>query len=248
MLYTIKQITFLAILLSVSACSSQRAQETTPANEPAPPAAANAPAPSGNSGVKPLSASEVAQLQRAQELREEGLKFLYSKDPRVKNSKKAFDLLLESANLGDPLAMDSIGGFYAAGSAGTQRSCATAMQWFERSAAAGYGLAANNLAYLYVTCDDKKLRDPAKAETILKLMFSTNPSLLAVLDTFASLLAQQGNFKMASSAMETVIELQELIESNPERIDESKKALALFRKKKTLDASFDAKPELSDPN
>ena len=229
------------LLLVLSACASQDKKGYEPVYSQAPP-------PAQTTGVKPLSEDEVKQLQKAQELREEGLKLLYSKDPRVKNPKKAFELLLESANLGDPLAMDSVGGFYASGTAGAERSCAKAMQWFERSAASGYGLAANNLAYLYVTCDDKKLRDPNKAEMILKLMFTTNPSLLAVLDTYASLLAQQGNFKKAVSAMDTVIELQELIESNPERIDESKKALALYKKKKTLDSSFDAKPELNDPN
>lgn len=239
-----KKLLALALLnaLFLSACSSQTGKQ---GNEPV---YAQAPPPQQNENVKPLSPEDLKNLQRAQLLREEGLKMLYSKDPRVKNPKKAFEILLESANLGDPLAMDSVGGFYAAGTAGTEKSCAKAMQWFERSAASGYGLAANNLAYLYVTCDDKKLRDANKAEMILKLMFSSNPSLLAVLDTYASLLAQQGNYKKATSAMEVVIELQELIESNPERIDESRRALAAFKKKKTLDGSFDAKPELGDPN
>ena len=231
--------------LSLAACSSQQ-KAFEPVYQEPPPSAQQTEA-QGN-GTKPLTAEEVKQLQKAQGLREEGLKVLYSKDPRVKNPKKAYELLLEAANLGDPLAMDSVGGFHASGTAGAEKSCAKAMQWFERSAASGYGLAANNLAYLYVTCDDKKLRDAGKAEMILKLMFASNPSLLAVLDTYASMLAQQGNFKLASSAMEVVIELQELIESNPERIDESKKALALYKKKKTLDGSFDAKPEIADPN
>jgi hypothetical protein len=117
------------------------------------------------------------------------------------------------------------------------------MPWFERAAASGYGLAANNLAYLFVTCDDKTLRDPAKAETILRLMFANNPSMIAVLDTYAALRAEQGSFRDAARTMEVVISLQELIDSNPERIDESKQALALYRKHKKLKTGFGAKPE-----
>jgi len=231
-------IKFLSLIL-LTACAGQAKNETFSPAAPPPPLASE--------GAIALSPDQIEQLKKAQALREEGLKLLYSKDPRVKNPRKAYDILLESANLGDPLAMDSMGGFHAAGMNGVERSCAKAMSWFEKSAAAGYGLAANNLAYLYVTCEDKKLRDASKAEMILKLMFSSNPSLLAVLDTYAALHALQGNFKLATSSMETVIELQELIESNPERIDESKKALALYKKKRTLDASYDAKPEVSEP-
>ena len=163
----------------------------------------------------------------------------------MKNPKLAFEKLQDAANLGDPLAMDSLGGIYSSGLAGVQRSCEKAMEWFSRSAGSGYGLAANNLAYLYVTCDNKKLRDPSKAETILRLMFANNPSLIAVLDTYAAVLAEQGSFKEAANTMRVVIELQELIESNPERIDESKHALALYLKRRKLDAGFDPKPETS---
>jgi TPR repeat protein len=233
-----KKLIALFSFLALAACSSQEKKyEPVYSQAPAPPPP----------GAPTLSAEQIERLKKAQELREEGLKLLYSKDPRVKNPRKAYDVLLESAKMGDPLGMDSVGGFHASGMAGVKKDCAEAMSWFERSAAAGYGLAANNLAYLYVTCEDKKLRDAGKAEAIMKLMFASNPSLLAVLDTYAAMHALQGNFKLASSAMEVVIELQELIEGNPERIDESKKALALYRKKKTLDASYSAKPETNDP-
>jgi hypothetical protein len=43
--------------------------------------------------------------------------------------------------------------------------------------------------------------------------------------------------------MQVVIDLQEMIDANPERIDESKHALALYKKNKKLDVGFDAKPE-----
>jgi TPR repeat protein len=215
----------------------------TPVSSPSP----VAPAPADADPLHNLTPEQIAQIQQAQALREEGLRLLYAKDPRVKNPKKAFEKLLESAKLGDPLAMDSVGGLYSSGQAGAERSCKKAMEWFERSAASGYGLAANNLAYLYVTCEDKKLRDPEKAETILKLMFANNPSMIAVLDTYASLMAEQGTFTTAASVMQVVISLQELIESNPERIDESKKALALYKKHKKLASGFDAKPETDQP-
>lgn len=225
-------------LFLLTACSHGKNYQPVYSQAPAPAAEGD--------GVTAPTPAQLEQMKKAQELREEGLKMLYAKDPRVKNPRGAYDKLLESANLGDPLAMDSVGAFHSSGMAGIEKSCEKAMGWFEKSAAAGYGLAANNLAYLFVTCDNKKLRDANKAELILKMMFAGNPSLLAVLDTYAALLAEQKDYKHAASAMEVVIELQELIESNPERIDESKKALALYRKKKTLDASFDAKPEVSE--
>lgn len=225
--------------LAFTACSHAKPAPVAPLP------AATAPAPQGNDAVKPLTAEQIEQLQRAQALREEGLRLLYAKDPRVKSPKEAFAKLLDAANLGDPIAMDAVGGIYSSGIAGEKRSCAKAMEWFERSAASGYGLAANNLAYLFVTCDDKKLRDPEKAESILRLMFANNPSLIAVLDTYAALLAEQGSFKQAATTEQVVIDLQELIESNPERIDESRHALKLYQKKKKLQAGFDIKPETS---
>lgn len=236
-----RKILLLALTAAfLHACSHGKTYEPVYAQAPAP-------QPAGD-GVTAPTPAQLEQMKKAQDLREEGLKMLYSKDPRVKNPGAAYVKLLEAANMGDPLAMDSVGGFHASGMAGVEKSCEKAMSWFERSAAAGYGLAANNLAYLFVTCEDKKLRDAAKAELILKMMFSSNPSLLAVLDTYAALHALQKNHKIAAAAMEVVIELQELIESNPERIDESKKALAAYRKKQTLDSSFDAKPEIHQPH
>jgi TPR repeat protein len=234
---------FLLAALLATACAHK---PTAPApaapakiSPEATPGAAETPA----NGPQQLTPEQIALIQKAQALREDGLRLLYAKDPHVKDPKKAFAKLQEAANLGDPLAMDSLGGMYSSGLGGTERSCAKAMQWFERSAASGYGLAANNLAYLYVTCDDKKLRDSAKAETIMHLMFANNPSMIAVLDTYAALLAEQGSFKEAANAEQVVINLQELIESNPERIDESKHALALYKKRKKLESGFDAKPE-----
>jgi TPR repeat protein len=234
-----KALSSLALVsLALAACAHR------PATAPTAPAAPASSATPENPAA--LSPEQIEQLQKAQALREEGLRLLYAKDPRVKDPKKAFRLLLEAAHLGDPLAMDSVGGLYSSGAAGAERSCAKAMEWFQRAAASGYGLAANNLAYLYVTCDDKKRRDPDKAEAILRLMFANNPSMIAVLDTYAALLAEQGNFKQAEATMKVVIDLQELIESNPERIDESKHALALYHKHHKLDVGFDAKPETSE--
>jgi TPR repeat protein len=210
------------------------------------PAAAPPPA-SAAGNPRAISEQQLQQIQEGQALREEGLRLFYAKDPRVKNPAKAFEKLLAAAKLGDPVAMDSVGGIYSSGLAGAEKSCAKAMEWFERSAASGYSLAANNLAYLYVTCDEKKRRDAGKAEAILKLMLTSNPSMIAVLDTYGATLAEQGDFKQAANTMQVVISLQELIESNPERIDQSKQALELYKKKQKLPAGFDARPELDDP-
>jgi TPR repeat protein len=242
-----KNFLFLACALTLAACSHTAAYKSAPLPMQSSPSPVATPPNESADPLKNLTPEQVEQIQRAQALREEGLRLLYAKDPRVKNPALAFQKLLEAAKLGDPLAMDSVGGLYSSGQAGLVRSCAKAMEWFERSAASGYGLAANNLAYLYVTCDDKKRRDTEKAETILKLMFANNPSMIAVLDTYATLLAEQGTYAAASSVMQAVISLQELIESNPERIDESKKALSLYQKHKKLPAGFDAKPETAQP-
>lgn len=219
------------LLLALTACS--HAKPTPTAEIP--------PIPITVGGI---ISGEERKSQESAELREEGLRLFYSKDPRVKNPALAFKKLLEAAEQGDPPAMDAIGGIYASGSAGVKKSCAKAIEWFERAASSGYGLAANNLAYLYLTCDDKKLRNPEKAEQILKITFASNPSMIAVLDTYGALLAEGGNFDQAAATMKVVIDLQELIEANPERIDESKQALALYKKKKKLPVGFDAKPEM----
>lgn len=214
----------------------------------APAKPADAPAPTAAPALPPgLSAEDLTRLQRAQALREEGLELLYAKDPRVKNPKKAYEKLLESAKLGDPVAMDSVGGFHTSGLAGVEKSCPIALEWFEKSAAAGYPLAANNLAYLLVTCREKSRRDAAKAEQILRVIFQGNPSLIALLDTYAALLAEQGNFKLAASTMELVVDLEELTDTNPERIDEAKNTLRLYRKKKKLDATLEAEPHVFRP-
>ena len=157
----------LLISLVLAGCSHSKAKPESSS----PAAAAPVSAPS-ESMQKPLSQDQIEALHKAASLREEGLRVLYAKDPRVKNPKKAFELLLEAANLGDPLAMDSVGGFYSSGQGGAEKSCSKAMEWFEKAATSGYGLAANNLAYLYVTCSEKKKRDPAKAEAILRMMFA----------------------------------------------------------------------------
>jgi hypothetical protein len=183
-----RNLILLSASLALAACSHTKptaAPASTPVSSPSPVATP----PADADLLHNLTPEQIAQIQQAQSLREEGLRLLYAKDPRVKNPKKAFEKLLESAKLGDP----------------------------------------------------------EKAETILKLMFANNPSMIAVLDTYASLMAEQGTFTTAASVMQVVISLQELIESNPERIDESKKALALYKKKKKLPAGFDAKPETDQP-
>jgi TPR repeat protein len=131
--------------------------------------------------------------------------------------------------------MDSVGGFYSLGMAGVQKDCKAAMGWFEKSAASGYALAANNLAYLFVTCPDKKLRNPKKAEEIMHAMFLGTPTLPAVLDTYAAVLASQGEFPKAVATMKVAIDIQELIGANPEQIDEAKATLAHYQKRKLPD-------------
>jgi hypothetical protein len=190
----------------------------------------------------PPSSALPQQVQKAEALRAEGMELLYSKDPLVKNEEKAKAKFEEAAALGDPVSMDQLGGIYSSGIAKTEKSCAKAIEWFEKSAQSGYPLAMNNLAYTLVSCPDKKLRDPNKAEDLVKFLYQANPSLLALLDTYAAVLAEQGRFPQAAKTLDVVIDIAGLIDANPQRIDEMKATLKRYRRKKTLDEGNEADP------
>ncbi len=234
-----RALKFLPIFLLISAgCAHHPPKDSpTPSSPTQEPLTTNpaietlfgAPAP------KPVSAEDV---RKAEALRLDGLKALYSKDPLVHDPKLAFRKFQEAAAIGDPVSMDHLGGFYSSGSAGVEKSCAKAIQWFERSAQSGYQIAMNNLAYTLVSCDDKKLRDPAKAEDLVHYLFEANGIFVAWLDTYAAILAAQKDYTKAADTMKVVVDLAELIGGNPERVDEMKKTLALYRKKKPLDDGY----------
>ncbi|MCO5142511.1 MAG: hypothetical protein M9962_05415 [Oligoflexia bacterium] len=189
------------------------------------------------------SATNPEAKEKIEFLRMKGFELFYSKDPSVKDPKKAFEYFLEAANLGDPVSMDQVGGYYSSGTAGIEKSCAKAIEWFDKSASLGYPYALNNLAYLLVTCEDKKLRDPKRAEEIVKFLMTQNSIYIALLDTYAATLAATGDFKQAEKTMDVVIDLSNLIQSNAERIDEFKKTKTLYKNKKTLDSGIEADPQ-----
>ncbi|MGE3262995.1 MAG: hypothetical protein AB7K68_14535 [Bacteriovoracia bacterium] len=193
--------------------------------------------------IAPLPSPDEEQAKKIAALHAEGVEMLYSKDPRVKNPAKAFEKLSEAAELGDAPSMDLVGGFYATGMAGIEKSCSKAMNWYEKSAEGGYPLAFNNLAYMLVTCEDKLLRDADRAESIMKFLFQHQPNIVALLDTYATVLAEQRDFKQASQTMETVIDIQKFMDDNPERIDQAQEALKLFKKGKKLSVSFETAPK-----
>lgn len=206
-------------------------------------ACASAPKPGANAGADmPDSGAHSEAMLRALKLRAEGSDLLYSKDPKIKDPVKAYDRFLEAANLGDPVSMDQLGGFHSTGLAGKEKSCKLALEWFEKAAGLGYELAANNLAYTLVTCEDKKLRDSQRAEDVMQFLFGRNQSFLAILDTYAAVLAEQGNFPLAAKTMDTVIDIAELIKASTERIDEFKHARSLYAKKKTIAPGKEADP------
>ncbi len=212
-------------MLFLAACASQKPATEESAAAPAvlPPGATEAPPP-----INP------ELIRKIELLRGQGLELLYSKDPSIRDPKLAFEKLMHAAQLGDPVSMDHVGGFYAAGSYGVEKSCPKALEWFEKSASLGYPMAMNNLAYTLVSCPDKKLRDPAKAEELMKTLFQNTPGLLAALDTYAAVLAEGGDFSQAAKTLEVVIDLADFTQTNPERVDEFKDALKLYRAKKLL--------------
>lgn len=212
-----------ALLFLLSACASAPKPKPAPVlvEPPAPLLSAEAPGP--ETTLPP------ELIAKAEGLRAEGMEMLYSKDPSVKDPARALEKFHAAAEIGDPVSMDHIGGFYAVGMAGVPKSCPKALEWFEKSAAAGYPPAVNNLAYTLVTCPEKKLRDPERAETLVKFLFQGNPGYLALLDTYAALLAEQRNFKQAAKTLEVVIDLSSLADANPERIDEMKSTLKRYR-------------------
>jgi TPR repeat protein len=177
-----------------------------------------------------------APPSRAALLHAEGVELLYSKDPKVKDARKAYLKFKEAAELGDAPSMDLLGGFYAIGVAGVKKDCSEAMNWYEKASEAGYPLAFNNLAYMLVTCENNKLRDADRAESIMKFLFQSQPNIVALLDTYATVLSEQKDFKQAAKTMEVVIDLQKFIDDNPERIDQAQKTLDLFRHRKPIDA------------
>jgi TPR repeat protein len=139
--------------------------------------------------------------------------------------------------------MDLVGGFYATGMGGVvEKSCSRAMNWYEKAAEGGYPLAFNNLAYMLVTCEDKQLRDADRAESIMKFLFQHQPNIVALLDTYATVLAEQRDFKQAAQTMSTVIDIQKFMDDNPERIDQAEQALKLFKQGKKLSITFQGNP------
>lgn len=212
-----KKILAALLLVSLSACSHGKTEPVTTMKvvETAP--AADAPP------------------SRAAIFHAEGVELLYSKDPKVKDAHKAFLKLKEAAELGDAPSMDLLGGFYAIGVGGVKKDCSEAMGWYEKASEAGYPLAFNNLAYMLVTCDDQKLRDADRAESIMKFLFQNQPNIISLLDTYATVLSEQKDFKQAAKTMEVVIDLQKFIDDNPERIDQAQKTLSLFRRGKRID-------------
>lgn len=182
--------------------------------------------------------------EKIETLRMKGLELFYSKDPSVKDRKKAFQFFLDAATLGDPVSMDQVGGYYSTGTAGVEKSCKKAIDWFDKSASLGYPYALNNLAYLLVTCEDKSLRNPKRAEEIIKFLMTQNSIYIALLDTYAATLAATGDFKQAEKTMDVVVDLSNLINSNAQRIDEFKKTKRLYHNKKTLEVGIEADPHL----
>lgn len=200
------------------------------------PPAAPAPAPDGAPGTSSSTATPVPpppfdpELVRKVELaRAEALELLYSKDPLVKNEAKAFAKFREVADMGDPVSMDHLGGFYSTGSGGAEKDCGLAIQWFERAAASGYPISLNNLAYVLVSCPDPKFRDAARAEDLLKTLFQTTPALIAALDTYAVTQAELGHRERAARTMDVVVDLADLTNTNPERLDEFRAQRASFK-------------------
>jgi TPR repeat protein len=226
-----KPLLFIGLSLLLAACAHSNPSNRSPeriAPTPSPQFAALF-------GEQPPPIS-IEQIRQAESIRAEALKALYSKDPQVQNPALAFEKFQEAAALGDPISMDHLGAMHSTGAGGAEKNCAKAIEWFEKSAQLGYQIAMNNLAYTLVSCENKQLRDPAKAEDLMHYLFETNSLLIAWLDTYAAIQAEQGNFPKAANTMEVVVDLSELIGNNPERIDLMKKALSQYKKKKKLDA------------
>lgn len=202
----------------------------------------------GTTGTPPIFGSPLPklspeQIQKAELARKDGLIALYSKDPAIHNPQLAFQKFREAAELGDPISMDHLGGFYSAGIGGAEKDCAKAIEWFEKSSQWGYQVAMNNLAYSLLTCEKKGARDVAKAEELMNYLFDTNGLFIAWLDTYATLLAAQKDFSKASNTMKVVVDLAEFVKANPERVDEMKKALKKFQQKKFIDSGYTEDPK-----
>jgi TPR repeat protein len=198
-------------------------------------AAAEAILPSAPPTVAPAGSPAAVDpnlVEKVEILRAQGLELLYSKDPSIKDPKRAFEKFLAAAKLGDPVSMDHLGGFYSLGEGGVKKDCAQAIAWYEKAASLGYPMALNNLAYTLVSCPDKRLRNPTKAEELMKTLFANTPGLLSALDTYAAVLANDGNFKQAAKTMNVVADLADFTQGNPQQIDSFRAAEAAYTKGK----------------
>jgi TPR repeat protein len=84
-----------------------------------------------------------------------------------KRYEEAFALFLPEAEKGSAEAQAFLGNMYQLG-LGVEIQLSEAVKWYERSAAQGYGLASNNLAFIYKTGDDDLPQDMAKAEEFFR--------------------------------------------------------------------------------
>ncbi|HKE30244.1 MAG TPA: hypothetical protein VKD65_00860 [Candidatus Angelobacter sp.] len=154
-----------------------------------------------------------------------GTRMLTGEGGLQKNEDRAIDFLKKSAEAGFPPAMVKLGQMFARGQA-VHKDEAQAVKYFEQAIARDgkYHFAYNSLAWLYVTADDVKLRNPQKAlEYATKAVELSEHKNAAEMDTLAHAYFQLGKLDDALTTEKAAAELDPKDQSIQKTLEEYKK-------------------------
>jgi len=155
-----------------------------------------------------------------------GMRMLAGEGGLPKDEARALNFLQKSAAAGYPQAMVQLGRMYAHGQA-VQKDEAQAVKYFEQAIARDgkYHFAYNSLAWLYVTADDVKLRNPQKAlQYASRAVELSDHKNAAEMDTLAHAYFQLGKLDDALTTEIAAAELDPKNESIQKTLEDYRKA------------------------
>lgn len=153
-----------------------------------------------------------------------------------------------AANQGHHEAEEAMGMFFSGGLGGFPVSCATSIEWYEKAIEGNCAIAWSNLAWKLSTCEDEKLRDGARALSILRDQADRIEDKAALLDNKAAANAAMGDFSIAEKLQLAAIGLL-AADASPKRVKSYQTRLALYKAHRTWSGasfSFDVPDQASE--